>query len=101
MVANVVMVKKTNGKWRICVDYTDLNKASPKDYFPLSRIDQLVDTTAGHELMHFMDAYSGYNQIQMHEPDKIKTTFLTDGMLYCYKVIPFGLKNTGHTHKAW
>ena len=60
-VANVVMVKKPNGKWRICIDYKDLNKACPKDCFPLPCIEQLVDTTAGHELLSFMDAYSGYN----------------------------------------
>ncbi|KAL5571187.1 hypothetical protein UlMin_020784 [Ulmus minor] len=62
-IANVVLVKKTNGNWRVCVDFTDLNRACPKDSFPLPRIDQLVDATAGHELLSFMDAYSGYNQI--------------------------------------
>ena len=67
--ANVVMVKKTNGKWRMCVDFTDLNKTCPKDSFHLPMIDQLVDATAGHGLLSFMDAYSGYNQIRMHEPD--------------------------------
>ena len=55
--ANVVMVKKNNDKWRICVDFTDLNNAYPKDSFPLSRIDQLVDSTAGHKLLSFMDAF--------------------------------------------
>ena len=70
-VSNVVMVKKSNGKCRICIDYTDLNKACPKDCFPLPRIDQLVDSTAGHELMSFMDAYSGYNHIRMYEPDEL------------------------------
>ncbi|RYE03027.1 MAG: hypothetical protein EOP33_09865, partial [Rickettsiaceae bacterium] len=98
-VANVVMVKKPNGKWRICIDYKDLNKACPKDCFPLPRIEQLVDATAGHELLSFMDAYSGYNQIRMHEPDQIKTTFVTDRGLYCYKVMPFGLKNAGATYQ--
>ena len=63
--ANGVMVKKANGKWRICVDFTDLNNAYPKDSFPLPRIDQLVDSTAGHKLLTFMDTFSGYNQIQM------------------------------------
>ncbi|KAL5571889.1 hypothetical protein UlMin_021486 [Ulmus minor] len=62
-IANVVLVKKANGNWRVCVDFTDLNRACPKDSFPLPRIDQLVDATAGHELLSFMDAYSGYNQI--------------------------------------
>ena len=59
--ANVVMVKKANGKWRMCVDFTDLNKACPKDSYPLPRIDQLVDSTAGHKLLSFMDAFSRYN----------------------------------------
>ena len=64
-VSNPVLVKKANGKWRVCIDFSDLNKACPKDCFPLPRIDQLVDGTAGHELLSFMDAYSGYNQIKM------------------------------------
>ena len=73
---NVVLVKKANGKWRMCVDFTDLNKACPKNSFPLQRIDQLVDSTAGHKLLMFMDAFSGYNQIKMAEGDKEKTTFI-------------------------
>uniref|UniRef100_A0A2N9EWT7 Reverse transcriptase RNase H-like domain-containing protein n=1 Tax=Fagus sylvatica TaxID=28930 RepID=A0A2N9EWT7_FAGSY len=75
--ANVVMVKKSTGKWRMCVDFTDLNKACPKDTYPLPRIDQLVDSTAGHKLLSFMDAFSGYNQIQMTEEDQEKTAFIT------------------------
>ena len=67
--ANVVMVKKNNDKWRMCVDFIDLNKACPKDSFPLPRIDQLVDSTVGHKLLSFMDALSGYNQIMMDEED--------------------------------
>ena len=67
--ANVVMVKKNNDKWRMCVDFIDLNKACPKDSFPLPRIDQLVDSTVGHKLLNFMDALSGYNQIMMDEED--------------------------------
>uniref|UniRef100_A0A2N9F391 Integrase catalytic domain-containing protein n=1 Tax=Fagus sylvatica TaxID=28930 RepID=A0A2N9F391_FAGSY len=74
--ANVVMVKKANGKWRMCVDFTDLNKACPKDSFPLPRIDQLVDSTAGHRLLTFMDAFSGYNQIMMDDTDQEKTSFI-------------------------
>ena len=65
--ANVVMVKKANGKWRMGVDFTNLNKAYPKDSYPLPRIDQLVDLTAGHRLLSFMDTFSGYNQIRMDE----------------------------------
>ena len=68
-VANPVLVPKPNGKWRTCVDFTDLNKACPKDCFPLPRIDQLVDATAGHEVLSFMDVYFGYNQITMYPPD--------------------------------
>ena len=67
--ANVVMVKKSNGKWRMCVDFTDLNHACPKDSFPLPRIDQLVDSTTGHELLTFMDDFLGYNQIRMNKED--------------------------------
>ena len=66
---NVVMVKKSNGKWRMCVDFIDMNKACPKDSFPLPRIDQLVDSTARHKLLSFMDAFSGYNQILIDEYD--------------------------------
>ena len=95
--ANPVLVKKPNGSWRTCVDFTDLNKACPKDSFPLPRIDQLVDATSGHELLSFMDAYSGYNQIPMYLPDEEHTSFITDRGLYCYKVMPFGLKNARAT----
>jgi hypothetical protein len=70
--ANVVMVKKSNGKWKMCVDFMDLNKACPKDSFPLPRIDQLVDLMAGHKLLTFMDAFSGYNHIMMNEDDQEK-----------------------------
>uniref|UniRef100_A0A2N9FYE4 Reverse transcriptase n=1 Tax=Fagus sylvatica TaxID=28930 RepID=A0A2N9FYE4_FAGSY len=97
--ANVVMVKKNTGKWRMCVDFTDLNKACPKDSFPLPRIDQLVDSTAGHKLLTFMDAFSGYNQIVMDEGDQEKTSFITSRGLFCYKVMPFGLKNAGATYQ--
>jgi hypothetical protein len=97
--ANVVLAKKANGKWRMCVDFTDLNKACPKDCFPLPRIDQLVDSTARHEVLSFMDAFSGYNQIRMAESDQEKTSFTTDRGLYCYKVMSFGLKNAGATYQ--
>lgn len=97
--ANAVMVKKPNRKWRICIDFTDLNKACPKDSFPLPRINQLVDATAGHELFTFMDVYLGCNQIQMHPSDREKTTFITNKGLYCYNAMPFGLKNVGATYQ--
>lgn len=68
-ISNPVLVMKPNGKWRTCIDFSNLNDACLKDCFPLPRIDQLVDATAGHEMLAFMDAYSGYNQIAMHVPD--------------------------------
>ena len=79
------------------MDYTDLNKTCPKDYFPLPRIDQLVDSTSGHELLSFMDAFSDYNQIKMDPADEVHTSFITTFGTYCYKVMPFNLKNTGAT----
>ncbi|KAK4848380.1 hypothetical protein QYF36_012250 [Acer negundo] len=97
--ANVVVVKKKNGKWRVCIDFTDLNKACPKDSFPLPHIDMLVDATAGHDLLSFMDAYSGYNQILMHPDDQEKTAFVTERGTFYYKVMSFGLKNTGATYQ--
>ena len=93
------MVKKPNGKWRMCVDFTDLNRACPKDSYPLPRIDTLVDSTARHELLSFMDVFSGYNQIKMKEEDQEKTSFVTSHGLFCYKVMPFGLKNAGATYQ--
>ena len=75
--ANVVLVKKANGKWRLCIDFTDINKACPKDRFPLPRIDLIMDATAGHELLSFMDAFSSYNQISMDRDDQENTSFVT------------------------
>ena len=95
----MIIVKKANGKWRMCVDFTDLNKACPKDSYPLLRIDQLVDSTAGHQLLNFMDAFSGYNQIKMDEADQEKTSFVTSQSLFCYKVTPFNLKSVGATYQ--
>ncbi|KAL0733824.1 hypothetical protein Bca4012_010034 [Brassica carinata] len=83
--ANPVVVKKKNGKWRVCVDFTDLNKACPKDCFPLPHSDRLVEATAGNKLLSFMDAFSGYNQIMMNPDDREKTAFITDRGTYCYK----------------
>ena len=93
--ANIVMVKKSNRKWRMCVDFTDLNNACPKKSFPLPRIDQLVGSTTGHELLTFMDAFSGYNQILMNEEDQEKTAFVNSQGLYGYKVMLFRQKNAG------
>ena len=96
---NVVMVKKANRKWRMCVDFTDLNSACPKYSFPLPQIDQLVDSTMGYKLLTFMDAFSGYNQIQMSEEDQEKMAFITSQWLYYYRVMLFGLKNVGATYQ--
>ena len=83
----------------MCVDFTDLNKACLKDSYPLPRIDQLVDSTTGHKLLSFMDAFSGYNQIRMDGADQEKTSFVTSQGLFCYEVMPFGLKNAGATYQ--
>ena len=96
---NIVMVRKSNRKWRMYVNFTNLNRACLKDSFPLPRIDQLVDSTAGHELLAFMDAFSSYNQIHMSEEDQEKTSFITSQELYCYKVMPFDLKNVRATYQ--
>jgi hypothetical protein len=95
--ANPVLVKKKNEKWRMCVDYTSLNKACPKVPFPLPRIDQIVDSTAVCELLCFLDAYSGYHQIKMKESDQLTTSFITPFGMYCYVTMPFGLRNAGAT----
>ena len=83
----------------MCVDFIDLNKAYPKDNYPLPRINQQVDSTAGHKLLSFMDAFSGYNQIRMDEVDQEKTFFVTSQGLFYYEVMPFGLKNAGATYQ--
>ena len=81
------------------MDFTDLNKVCPKDSYPMPRIDQLVDSTTGHRLPSFMDAFTGYNQIRMDETDQEKTSFVTSQGLFCYKVMSFGLKNVGATYQ--
>jgi hypothetical protein len=97
--ANPVLVKKKGGKWRMCVDYTGLNKACPKVPYPLPRIDQIVDSTAGCETLSFLDAYSGYHQIKMKESDQLATSFITPFGMYCYTTMPFGLRNAGATYQ--
>ncbi|KAL2457009.1 Uncharacterized protein Adt_46516 [Abeliophyllum distichum] len=98
-VSNLALVRKSTKRWRVCIDFSDLNQACPKDSFPLPRIDQLVDATAGHKLLSFMDAYSGYNQIPMFAGNEDHTSFITDLGLYCYRMMPFDLKNAGATYQ--
>ena len=81
------------------MDFTNLNKACPKNNYPLPRIDQLVDSTTSHRLLSFMNAFYVYNQIRMDEVDQEKTSFVTNQGLFCYKVMPFGLKNAGATYQ--
>jgi hypothetical protein len=83
----------------MCVDYTVLNKACPKVPYPLPRIDQIVDSTAGCETLSFLDAYSGYHQIRMKESDQLATSFITPFGMYCYTTMPFGLRNAGATYQ--
>ena len=83
----------------MCVDYTDLNDSCPKDSFPLPRIDQIVDASAGHSMLSFLDAFSGYHQIPMYLPEAEKTSFITPHGLFCYNVMPFKLKNSGSTYQ--
>jgi len=91
-VSDPVLVKKKNGKWRVCIDFTNLNEACPKDSYP----PQLVEEMAGHEHLSFMDVNSGYNQIKMHPQDEHKTAFTTGRGIYC-----FGLKNVGLPLSEW
>lgn len=95
--ANPMIVEKANNKWFLCVDFTHINKACPKDEFQLLRIDQLVDSTAGCELMSFLDAFSGYHQVLMAKEDEERTSFRAPKGPYCYVRMAFGLKNAGAT----
>ena len=96
--ANTVVVKKKNGKLRVCVDFTNLNRACPKDPFPMPKIDQLVDATYGHSRMSFLDAFQGYHQIALAPKDREKTAFISPGANYHYEVMPFGLNNARATY---
>ena len=95
----MLVAKKNTDKLRMCIDYTSLNKHCPKDWFPLPRIDQIIDSTAGCERLSFLDAYSGYNQILMKKEDEEKTAFVTPFGIYCYTTMSFGLKNAGATYQ--
>jgi hypothetical protein len=95
--ANVVMVQMKSGKWQMCIDFTSLNKACPKDNFPLPRIDKIVDSAAGCEVMSLLDCFSGYHQIYMKEEDKASTSFIMPFGMYCFIRMLEGLKNAGST----
>ena len=97
--ANPILVLKKNHIWRTCVDYMSLNKACPKDLFPLPRIDQVVDSTLGCKTLYFLDAYSRYHQIMMMESDQLMTSFITPFGSFYYVTMPFSLKNTGAAYQ--
>ena len=94
-----MVVPKKGGKWRVCVDYTNLNDACSKDSFPLPRIDQIVDASSGHGMLSFLDAFSGYHQIPMYPPDEKKKAFITPHRLFCYNVMSLRLKNVRATYQ--
>ena len=96
---NIVVVLKNGGKWRVCVDYTDLNEACPKDSSPLQRIDQIIDASVEHGMLSFLDAFSSYQQILMHPLNVEKTAFIMPHELYCYNMMLFGWKNVGATYQ--
>ncbi|KAL0288939.1 UNVERIFIED_CONTAM: Retrovirus-related Pol polyprotein from transposon [Sesamum radiatum] len=97
--SNVELVPKPGGKWRMCIDFQDLNKACPKDFYPLPRIDQLVNSTSDCELLSMMDASQGYHQIMLAPEDRKKVSFITSEGTFCYVAMPFGLKNAGATYQ--
>ncbi|KAL0283022.1 UNVERIFIED_CONTAM: Retrovirus-related Pol polyprotein from transposon [Sesamum radiatum] len=97
--SNVVLVPKPGGKWRMCIDFPDLNRACPKDFYPLSRIDQLVDSTSGCELLSMMDASQGYHQIMLAPEDRKKVSFITSESTFYYVAMPISLKNAGATYQ--
>jgi hypothetical protein len=95
--ANTVPVKKKNGKWRMCVDFTNLNKACKKDDFPIERVDKIVDDPANSEMLSLLDMFSGYHQIRVQREDVEKTSFITPFGTFCFVKMPEGLKNAGCT----
>ena len=99
MVSKYCGGEKNSGKWRVCIDFTDLNKACLKDLFPIPKIDQLVDAIVGHPRMSFLDTFQGYHQIPLALDDQEKTAFIIPIGNYHYKVMPFGLKNARFTYQ--
>jgi hypothetical protein len=94
---NVVMLRKKNGKWRMCMDFIDLNKCCPKDDFPLARIDKIVDSTTSYEMMALLDCFFGYHQIWLRKEDEEETSFITPFGTFCYLRMPEGLRNVEPT----
>jgi hypothetical protein len=97
--ANPVLIEKLDGSWRMCIDYTSLNKACPKDDYLLPHIYQIVDSTTSCELLSFLDTFSGNHQISLAIDDEEKTTFITPFGIFCYAKMAFGLKNRGATYQ--
>jgi hypothetical protein len=97
--ANLVLVEKHDGSWHMCINYTSLNKACPKDEYPLPRICQIVDSTTSCEFLSFLDAYSSYHQISLAIDNEEKIAFITPFGIFCYTKMAFGLKNRGATYK--
>ena len=97
--SNTMVVRKKIGKWRVCVDFIDLNRAWSKDPFPVQKIDQLVDAIVRHQRMSFLDAFQGYHQISLAPEDQEKASFITPEGNYHYTVMPFKLKNVGATYQ--
>ena len=97
--ANLVLVKKLSGRWRMCVDYINLNKACPKYSYPFPNIDHLVDSALGFRMVSFGDAFTGYNQVKMHSNDKDNIAFIINEGVYYYRVMLFRLKNAGATYQ--
>ncbi|GJR28469.1 hypothetical protein Tco_1104701, partial [Tanacetum coccineum] len=98
-VANPVLVKKVDGSWRMCIDFKDLNKACPKDLYPLPEIVWKIESLMGFKYKCFLDAYKGSHQLQMTKKDEEKTVFHTEEGVFCYTKMPFGLKNAGATYQ--
>ncbi|KAL0299002.1 UNVERIFIED_CONTAM: hypothetical protein Sradi_6560000 [Sesamum radiatum] len=97
--SNVVLVPKPGGKWWMCIYFRDLDKAGPKDFYPLPRIDQLMHSTSGCELLSIMDASQGYHQIMLAPKDHKRASFISSNDMFCYVAMPFGLKNAGVTYQ--
>jgi hypothetical protein len=96
--ANSVLVPKPNDKWRMCMDFTDLNKAYPKELIPLTRMNEIVDSTSGCQYLCLLDVYSGYHQVSMNPEDGEKTSLTTPSRVFCYVMMPFGLKKARATY---